>query len=166
MGQAAADSSGRYRDIGRSGHWQYWHSGFGWTVMEVSTKRLASSEKTGYPSISDTSLSVVSILPEIEQLWSVTIGDPEICVAILDGPVDMEHPCFTGARLKRLETLRPDTLQEDAAKLVSIMDRTIRAIFSNTESHDVRAWEWGFNQHVWSCSHGNQNVESSGCHGG
>ncbi|WP_405016766.1 S8 family serine peptidase [Kitasatospora sp. NBC_00070] len=33
------------------------------------------------------------------------LGDPEVCVAVLDGPVDLDHPCFAGADLTRLDTL-------------------------------------------------------------
>nr|MBA3446193.1 S8 family serine peptidase [Pseudaminobacter sp.] len=32
-------------------------------------------------------------------------GDERICIAILDGPVDLTHPCFAGARLTQLATL-------------------------------------------------------------
>ncbi|MFD5888703.1 S8 family serine peptidase [Streptomyces sp. NPDC060334] len=32
-------------------------------------------------------------------------GDPRVCVALLDGPVDLSHPCFVGADLTRLDTL-------------------------------------------------------------
>ncbi|MFB0632417.1 S8 family serine peptidase, partial [Streptomyces sp. AB3(2024)] len=32
-------------------------------------------------------------------------GDPRVCVALLDGPVDLSHPCFAGADLTRLDTL-------------------------------------------------------------
>jgi len=32
-------------------------------------------------------------------------GSPDICIAILDGLVDMTHPCFEGANLTRLSTL-------------------------------------------------------------
>jgi hypothetical protein len=32
-------------------------------------------------------------------------GEPEVCVAILDGPVDLTHPCFAGANVTRLDTL-------------------------------------------------------------
>ncbi|MFJ9828978.1 S8 family serine peptidase [Streptomyces sp. NPDC101160] len=32
-------------------------------------------------------------------------GDPRVCVALLDGPVDLSHPCFAGADLTRLVTL-------------------------------------------------------------
>ncbi|MFD3547032.1 S8 family serine peptidase [Streptomyces sp. NPDC058655] len=32
-------------------------------------------------------------------------GDPRVCVALLDGPIDLSHPCFAGADLTRLDTL-------------------------------------------------------------
>ncbi|MFJ3900107.1 S8 family serine peptidase [Streptomyces sp. NPDC090025] len=32
-------------------------------------------------------------------------GDPRVCVALLDGPVDLAHPCFAGADLTRLPTV-------------------------------------------------------------
>jgi cyanobactin maturation PatA/PatG family protease len=32
-------------------------------------------------------------------------GDERITIAVLDGPVDLAHPCFAGARLEKLETL-------------------------------------------------------------
>ncbi|OAI47470.1 peptidase S8 [Planctomycetaceae bacterium SCGC AG-212-F19] len=41
----------------------------------------------------------------LEELWSKTLGDPRICIAILDGPVDLSHPCFAGANLRKVETL-------------------------------------------------------------
>src|SRR5437764_962139 len=28
-----------------------------------------------------------------------TLGDERICIAVLDGPVDLAHPCFDGAKL-------------------------------------------------------------------
>jgi len=34
-----------------------------------------------------------------------TVGNGNICVAILDGPVDLTHPCFNNAKLTQLETL-------------------------------------------------------------
>ncbi|MEU1283527.1 S8 family serine peptidase [Kitasatospora sp. NPDC005856] len=33
------------------------------------------------------------------------LGDPAVCIAVLDGPVDLSHPCFEGADLTRLDTL-------------------------------------------------------------
>ncbi|NEO80932.1 MAG: PatA/PatG family cyanobactin maturation protease, partial [Moorea sp. SIO4G3] len=37
-----------------------------------------------------------------------SLGDSEVCIAILDGPVDQSHPCFDGANLSRLPTLVSD----------------------------------------------------------
>lgn len=39
-------------------------------------------------------------------------GDPAVCVAVLDGPVDLSHPCFAGADLTRL----PTVVQEPAGQ--------------------------------------------------
>ena len=47
-------------------------------------------------------------LPGLAELWAETMGDPEIRVAILDGPVDATHPCFAGASIERLPTLVSD----------------------------------------------------------
>lgn len=44
-------------------------------------------------------------IPRIQQLWAETQGDSKICIAVLDGVVDQNHPCFTGASLTRLPTL-------------------------------------------------------------
>jgi cyanobactin maturation PatA/PatG family protease len=58
------------------------------------------------------SVGTETVLGEIDglaALWHRTLGDPEICVAVLDGPVDQSHPCFQGAELTRLQTLVTDT---------------------------------------------------------
>lgn len=60
---------------------------------------------------------VSSLLPELRLLWNESIGDPEITVAVLDGPVDLSHPCFEGSNLKRVETLVSD---EEGADGMSI----------------------------------------------
>lgn len=44
-------------------------------------------------------------IPGLQELWAETQGDPRICIAILDGPVDLSHPSLVGARLKRVETV-------------------------------------------------------------
>ncbi|HUG92263.1 MAG TPA: PatA/PatG family cyanobactin maturation protease [Planctomycetaceae bacterium] len=41
----------------------------------------------------------------LERLWAESRGDPDVAVAVLDGPVDLSHPCFERARL---EVLEPD----------------------------------------------------------
>lgn len=45
------------------------------------------------------------LLKGIQSLWSKTLGDPNICIAILDSPVDKSHPCFEGAHISHLQTL-------------------------------------------------------------
>ncbi len=50
----------------------------------------------------------ISALPGLTSLWTESQGDPRICVAVLDGPVDQSHPCFDGANLTRLPTLVSD----------------------------------------------------------
>lgn len=45
---------------------------------------------------------VTDLFPDLEALWKVTRGDPEITVAVLDGPVDVSHPCLEGATLRTL----------------------------------------------------------------
>ena len=46
-----------------------------------------------------------SLLDQLRALRRETPGHPDVCVAVLDGPVDLSHPCFRGARLTRLDTL-------------------------------------------------------------
>ncbi|MEM8779611.1 MAG: S8 family serine peptidase, partial [Cyanobacteria bacterium P01_G01_bin.49] len=51
----------------------------------------------------------VEALPGLKSLWSKTLGDPRICIAVLDGPVDQFHPCFQGASLTQQQTLTSGT---------------------------------------------------------
>lgn len=43
----------------------------------------------------------------LETFHLETFGDPQICIAVLDGPVDHSHPCFEGATLTQIQTLVP-----------------------------------------------------------
>lgn len=45
------------------------------------------------------------ILDELKSLRDTVIPDPDVCVAILDGPVDLSHPCFADAQLTRADSL-------------------------------------------------------------
>jgi hypothetical protein len=42
---------------------------------------------------------------EIKEIMEQTVGDANICIAVLDGPVDLSHPCFNKANITQLETL-------------------------------------------------------------
>ncbi|MER6847052.1 S8 family serine peptidase [Streptomyces flaveolus] len=52
-------------------------------------------------------MRIRSVLHGLEQQDEL-LGDPEVCIAVLDGPVDLSHPCFAGADLTRLDTLVQD----------------------------------------------------------
>jgi cyanobactin maturation PatA/PatG family protease len=54
-------------------------------------------------------VDVRSALPGLRRLQDATLGDSRVCVAVLDGPVDVSHPCFAGADLTTLDTLVPNT---------------------------------------------------------
>ncbi len=41
----------------------------------------------------------------LKKLWDVTLGDPRVCIAVLDGPVDLSHPSLATANLTQFETL-------------------------------------------------------------
>src|SRR5579864_963426 len=49
--------------------------------------------------------STNTILPGIEELWAETRGDSRVLIALLDGPVDLSHPCFAGANLTRIDSV-------------------------------------------------------------
>lgn len=51
----------------------------------------------------------MGLLPVIRELWAETLGNPAVCVAVLDGPVDLSHPSLKGANLTSCETLVPGT---------------------------------------------------------
>ena len=44
-------------------------------------------------------------IPSLKALWAETLGDPQICIAVLDGPVDRAHPSLAAANLSELQTL-------------------------------------------------------------
>jgi cyanobactin maturation PatA/PatG family protease len=44
-------------------------------------------------------------VPGLRELQARTLGHAEIAVAVLDGPVDLAHPCFAGANVRAFETL-------------------------------------------------------------
>lgn len=59
--------------------------------------------------------SDIAALPGLQSLWAESLGDPRVCIAVLDGPVDQSHPCFNGIRLTRLKTLVADAAYDGPA---------------------------------------------------
>ena len=45
------------------------------------------------------------------EIMEQTEGDANICIAVLDGPVDLNHPCFNKAKITKIETLVSDVAE-------------------------------------------------------
>jgi subtilisin family serine protease len=81
-----------------------------------------------------TNVTDISALPGLDKLWSETKGDSQICVAILDGPVDQSHPCFDGANLTKVQT----TISETASTgLMSSHGTHITSVIFGQHGSDV-----------------------------
>jgi cyanobactin maturation PatA/PatG family protease len=52
---------------------------------------------------------------DVEAIWARTHGDPEIRIAVLDGPVDTSHPCFRGLSFTLVPALVTPTVSTGAA---------------------------------------------------
>ncbi|WP_444998272.1 PatA/PatG family cyanobactin maturation protease [Aliikangiella sp. IMCC44359] len=48
-------------------------------------------------------MNSIESLPGLKKLWAETKGSTEICIAVLDGPVDKSHICFNTAQLKQID---------------------------------------------------------------
>jgi cyanobactin maturation PatA/PatG family protease len=42
-------------------------------------------------------------IPGLPELWNETTGDPDVCIIVLDGRVDLKHECFSGATIEEIE---------------------------------------------------------------
>ncbi len=71
-------------------------------------------QSRGLPDHSDRAAAVAEVLG-LGAIWAETRGNPGICVAVLDGPVDFSHPCLAGARLTPIETLVPSSANSGPA---------------------------------------------------
>jgi hypothetical protein len=43
-------------------------------------------------------------IPGVGELWSLTLGDPGVRIALIDGPIEREHPCLEGATIEIVDT--------------------------------------------------------------
>lgn len=61
----------------------------------------------GHLALSESQLSIAPSIelqvPGLTELWAQTLGDPRICIAVLDGPVDLTHPSLVEAALTELK---------------------------------------------------------------
>jgi len=65
---------------------------------------MINNETIGISEMTDP-IGIAKHLPELKSLWKESIGEPEIMVAIIDGPADLSHPCFEGADITQLEAM-------------------------------------------------------------
>jgi cyanobactin maturation PatA/PatG family protease len=61
------------------------------------------------------SVNDASTIIGLKELWAETLGDPRVCIAVLDGPVDQSHPSLKKANLTHLETLVPSGADQGPA---------------------------------------------------
>ena len=50
----------------------------------------------------------VATIPGLAELWAQTRGDERVVVAVIDGPIDLGHPAFEGARVRRATGAWPE----------------------------------------------------------
>jgi cyanobactin maturation PatA/PatG family protease len=53
-------------------------------------------------------MEIRSALTGLSSLQAESLGNPGVCIAVLDGPVDLSHTCFDGAALRQIDTLVQD----------------------------------------------------------
>jgi hypothetical protein len=58
----------------------------------------------------------LAAVPGMAQLWARTCGDAEICIALLDGPIDLTHPSLRGANLTQIATLARPAMDRGIAR--------------------------------------------------
>lgn len=78
-------------------------------------------------------MKVRSILRDLPASGEM-LGDPNVCVAVLDGPVDLAHPCFEGADVKRIDTL----VREPAGRgAMSLHGTHVASLFFGQQASNV-----------------------------
>ncbi len=70
-------------------------------IAEVLRRPWAQRTVPGNPRGRASSSSAPPI-PGLTALWNITKGDPRVTIAVIDGPVDLSHPCFSGVSLQTL----------------------------------------------------------------
>ena len=55
------------------------------------------------------------LLDGLQELWTDPLGDPQVCIAILDGPVDTRHPSLVNAAITPVDTVLRSTCRDGVA---------------------------------------------------
>ena len=70
-------------------------------IREPSVGVTAAASPSNGETATATALDVTTI-PGLKQLWGETLGDPRVCIAVLDGPVDLSHPSLAATNLAQI----------------------------------------------------------------
>jgi hypothetical protein len=49
--------------------------------------------------------NIASVIPGLQELWDITLGNEQILTTILDGECDRSHPSLAGAKLTQQDSL-------------------------------------------------------------
>jgi hypothetical protein len=71
----------------------------------------------------------LAAIPGLQELWHQTRGDPSVCIAILDGPIDLTHPALAEAQIKEVRI--EDAVCESAASTADHGTHVASIIFGN-----------------------------------
>ena len=77
----------------------------------------------------------LAAIPGLRDLWRLTRGDPRVCVAVLDGPADLDHPCLRGANVRRLPSYWLDPTADVDDRAVDHATHVCSVLFS---PHDTK----------------------------
>lgn len=77
----------------------------------------------------------VAQIPGLEQLWAQTKGDPRICIAVLDGPVDLTHPSLRDAAITEINL---DEITDCAANSNSDHGTHVTSVIFGTHDGPVK----------------------------
>jgi cyanobactin maturation PatA/PatG family protease len=95
------------------------------------------------------------------ELMEQTEGDVNICIAVLDGPVDLTHPCFSKAKITKLESLVSDIAENGpsahhgthvASLIFGQRDSPIRGVSPGCRGLVIPVFADGPNDSVAPCS--------------
>ncbi len=104
---------------------------------------------------------VVANIPGLRELWQETLGDPRICVAILDGPVDRSHPSLAAADLMQLQTVvsreaAPGPAQQHGTHVASVIfgdhGGPVKGIAPRCKGLIVPVFMSGYHREIAPCS--------------
>ncbi|MBC8352095.1 MAG: S8 family serine peptidase [Planctomycetes bacterium] len=104
---------------------------------------------------------LASQLPGLEQLWARTSGDPRICIAVLDGPVDLTHPslreaAITQINLDEVKDSGTTALSDHGTHVTSIIfgshDGPVKGIAPNCRGLIIPIFRYASNGSLEPCS--------------